>query len=83
MFYNVTALIKQCIYVSLDGCDELKAPKHGNVSCTNSSNAGSVCTFSCDEGYELTEGTTTRTCEESTASKKYDWSGSKAKCEGD
>ena len=31
----------------------MDAPAHGSVNCTNDNFIGSVCTFDCDEGYEL------------------------------
>nr|CAB3264412.1 neurogenic locus notch homolog protein 1-like [Phallusia mammillata] len=35
------------------GCQPLLTPIHGNLSCSQANNVGSVCTTSCDHGYSL------------------------------
>ena len=35
-------------------CDSVLEPKNGRADCTGSGEIGSVCTFHCDAGFELT-----------------------------
>ena len=55
----------------------LASPDDGHVSCTSGREVGSICTFSCSRGYELS-GSTTRTCIES-GNSAY-WNGSESQC---
>ena len=48
----------------------------GSVSCTDTNNVGSVCTFTCNDGFRV-NGKTTLTC---TAN---GWSGAEPTCEGE
>jgi len=54
-------------------CYQLEAPDNGKMECTGNQYED-VCTFSCDDGYELI-GSDTRTCQSDA-----NWSGSKAEC---
>ena len=54
-------------------CYQLEAPDNGKMECTGN-HYQDVCSFSCDEGYELT-GSDTRTCQSDA-----NWSGSDAEC---
>lgn len=45
------------------GCQLPLSPEHGEMSCTQGSQIGSVCAFACDEGYMM-EGAYIATCQE-------------------
>ncbi|XP_067119643.1 sushi, von Willebrand factor type A, EGF and pentraxin domain-containing protein 1-like isoform X2 [Centruroides vittatus] len=47
--------------ISAVSCPPIQTPKNGYVDCTNYIHQGSICTFSCDEGYILV-GETSTTC---------------------
>ncbi|XP_030845903.1 sushi, von Willebrand factor type A, EGF and pentraxin domain-containing protein 1 [Strongylocentrotus purpuratus] len=59
-------------------CSSLSRPAHGSVSCSNSANVGSRCTYSCTTGYRTSGGSVTRVCIRSGNSGT--WSGSVAAC---
>ncbi|XP_030846637.1 E-selectin-like [Strongylocentrotus purpuratus] len=59
-------------------CTSLSAPIHGSVSCSNSANVGSRCTYSCSTGYRRSGGIVTRICSRSLNSGT--WSGSAPAC---
>ena len=42
-------------------CPELSAPTNGNITLSDGTNVGSVATYTCNEGYELSV-TSTRFC---------------------
>ena len=46
---------------NLSGCEEPPAPSNGEVSTSNGNVLDSEATYTCDEGYELSD-TDTRTC---------------------
>ena len=54
-------------------CPPLTAPDNGMIDCTGSL-FEDTCTFSCDDGYNIT-GSETRTCQSDQT-----WSGSEAMC---
>eukprot|EP00057_Strongylocentrotus_purpuratus_P016529 XP_011671003.1 PREDICTED: sushi, von Willebrand factor type A, EGF and pentraxin domain-containing protein 1 isoform X3 [Strongylocentrotus purpuratus] len=56
-------------------CSRLSRPFHGSVSCSNYSNVGSNCTYSCLTGYRTSWGSMTRSC-----SRSGTWSGSAPAC---
>ena len=63
-------------------CSELDFPMNGNVTYSDVSRAvNTVATYSCNDGFNLAGGNSSRTCtaQGSTTS----WSGSAATCEGD
>ena len=49
------------VFFHLVSCPPLTAPDNGMIDCTGSL-FEDTCTFSCDDGYELT-GSETRTCQ--------------------
>uniref|UniRef100_H2Y785 Sushi domain-containing protein n=1 Tax=Ciona savignyi TaxID=51511 RepID=H2Y785_CIOSA len=51
-------------YCSKITCEEVESFHHGSVSCTDGSNYGSECSYSCDTGYQLTSGSKVRRCQE-------------------
>ena len=59
--------------VSLVSCPPLTAPDNGMIDCTGSL-FEDTCTFSCDDGYELT-GSENRTCQSDQT-----WSGTEPMC---
>ncbi|XP_030846640.1 E-selectin [Strongylocentrotus purpuratus] len=59
-------------------CTSLSRPTHGSVSCSNSANVGSFCTYSCSTGYRTSGVTVTRFCFGSGTS--GNWSGSAPAC---
>ena len=61
------------VTVSLVSCPLLTAPDNGMIDCTGSL-FEDTCTFSCDDGYELT-GSENRTCQSDQT-----WSGSDDEC---
>jgi len=61
------------LHFLLVSCRPLDAPENGQISC-NGSMFEDVCTFTCDEGYELS-GTPIRTCQSDQT-----WSGSTVTC---
>ena len=58
-------------------CPGLDAPANGTVDVP-SRTVGSMATYSCDDGFRLVDGSTTRTCEEN-----GQWTGLQPTCEGD
>ena len=54
-------------------CPPLTAPNNGMINCTGNE-FEDTCTFSCDQGYELS-GSETQTCQSSTI-----WNGSDVMC---
>ena len=53
---------KQIIFISAITCDPSRtAPTNGNVSCTNTNQFGSVCTYTCNSGYALSNNSLTNT----------------------
>ncbi|XP_041477909.1 sushi, von Willebrand factor type A, EGF and pentraxin domain-containing protein 1-like [Lytechinus variegatus] len=59
-------------------CLSLSSPAHGAISCTNSINVGSICTYSCTTGYKLSGGLVPRSCSRSGNSGL--WTGSGSEC---
>ncbi|XP_026693188.2 sushi, von Willebrand factor type A, EGF and pentraxin domain-containing protein 1-like isoform X4 [Ciona intestinalis] len=57
-------------------CPILEQPLHGSVTCTQSNEYDSRCTFACDVGYTLNGGDVTRSCQ-----LNYMWSGTEAVCQ--
>ena len=59
-------------------CPPLTAPDNGDVDCSlgddGEANPGDTCTYSCDDGYDLS-GSTTRACQDDGT-----WSGTEAVC---
>ena len=55
-------------------CPPLDGPDNGVIDCTGIV-YGDTCSFTCDDGYELT-GSDTRTCQSD-----GNWNGSEAECE--
>ncbi|XP_078603674.1 P-selectin-like [Branchiostoma floridae x Branchiostoma japonicum] len=64
----------ECIGVQ---CPALSNPTNGRMSCNNGSSFRhpETCTFSCNHGYQLSAGSTSRTCQADRT-----WSGSAARC---
>uniref|UniRef100_F6PWZ1 Uncharacterized protein n=1 Tax=Ciona intestinalis TaxID=7719 RepID=F6PWZ1_CIOIN len=60
-----------CVMIT---CSEMDNPAHGLVECTSNNNYQSICTISCNAGYNLV-GTNTRTCQAT-----HTWSGIEATC---
>ena len=62
----------------------LRSPANGEVTYSNSQpyTNGTVATYSCDEGFGLSGGDVTRTCEGDGSSPNGDWSGVTPSCEG-
>ena len=60
-------------------CPPLTAPDNGDIDCSlgddGEANPGDTCTFTCDNGHELT-GSETRTCQNDGM-----WSGSEPTCD--
>jgi len=54
-------------------CPVLTAPDNGMISCTGNG-VGDTCTYTCDDGFELS-GSDTRTCQDDQT-----WSGTDATC---
>ena len=69
----VELYIKVLFFASLVSCPSLTAPNNGMINCTGNM-SGDPCTFSCDQGYELS-GNETRTCQINTT-----WSGDDVTC---
>ena len=55
------------------------APRNGDIDCSlgddGKANPGDTCTYTCDDGYGLQEGSTTRTCQND-----GNWSGMEPRC---
>ena len=63
-------------------CLEQVAPVNGAVNCTNAENVDSVCTFSCNIGYQLT-GNQEITCfDDLNGDKRAIWTNPAPVCEG-
>ena len=62
------------LFLSSVSCPPLDGPDNGVIDCTGSV-YGDTCSFTCDDGYELT-GSDTRTCQSD-----GNWNGSEAECE--
>ena len=61
-------------YSSSVSCTPLVGPDNGTITCTGSVYED-TCSFTCDDGYELT-GSDTRTCQSD-----GNWNGTEADCE--
>ncbi|XP_071484069.1 uncharacterized protein [Diadema antillarum] len=70
------------IYVSVTvfRCPPLQAPSHGSLIDCTSRIFGSVCSFQCNEGYELT-GPSNRSCELHGGQAPASWDGTQPKCQ--
>lgn len=55
-------------------CSKLTDPDNGNISCTNNSIYRSTCSYTCNEGYELSD-ESPRTCKAD-----HSWSGNDVTC---
>ena len=68
-----------CAFFLLVSCPSLSDPDNGMISCSLGGDGvpsyEDTCTYTCDTGYELTGGSSTRDCQSDKA-----WSGSKAIC---
>ena len=62
------------LFLSSVSCPPLDGPDNGVIDCTGSV-YGDTCSFTCDDGYELT-GSDTRTCQSD-----GNWNGFEAECE--
>ena len=62
------------VHCTQASCGLLPSPRHGSVLCSDGGTFGSVCTFTCDQGYSLV-GSEERACEADHA-----WSGSQPYC---
>ena len=61
-------------------CPQLvDTPRNGDIDCSlgddGQPNPGDTCTYTCNDGYGLQEGSTTRTCQNDGT-----WSGKKPRC---
>ena len=68
-----------CCLIDARCSSPLIPPTNGNVSCTSFTDAGSVCTYSCDPGYRLSGGSANRTCGAISALNAT-WAGSPPNC---
>ena len=59
-------------------CPSLADPTNGQVTFSNSTNVGSIATYSCDTGFAL-NGNPMRTCQ--ATGNTADWSGDDSTCE--
>ena len=71
--YIYLQLVYNYVFLLTVSCYQLQAPDNGKMECTGN-HYEDVCTFSCDDSYELT-GSDSRTCQSDAA-----WSGSETEC---
>ena len=78
MNLNLNLILLFCV-LEIQCLSTPSLPANGNITCTNSTNLGSQCNYSCFEGYRLITGETAiRTC---ILSGEYAyWSGTHAEC---
>ncbi|XP_072179385.1 uncharacterized protein [Diadema setosum] len=69
------------VRVTVKRCQQLQTPHHGSVvNCSSDLVYGTQCSFTCNEGYELS-GPTQRTCELTDAQGSAYWDGTQPTCE--
>ena len=64
-----------CLYYTDVNCSSLDDPLNGHVELSNTT-VGSTANYTCNQGYILSNGNSTRTCEANGV-----WSGSPPSCE--
>ena len=72
-------------FISAVTCDPTRtALTNGNVSCTNTNQFGSVCTFTCNSGYALSNNNLTKTTcnDDGDNDAEGEWSSNPPQCLG-